>query len=155
MEGPRSKDEALEIVSTALRDAETAIRSHPPETVQVYDGGVHALVKGMEGAEQTPSSDLGLSLDELGLAHRYMAAMAFMSAWYALHGDKGQRDNAAQTAANLVSGIGLDAEGAFVKVLQYEGLWKRSLAGAGIKRTGCATVAVMLVIPTALTLLLV
>lgn len=155
MEGSISKAQALEMIATALEEAEEAIRSHPDETVAVYEQGSRALLEGMEGAEETNySREVGLSLEELAMAHRYMAAMAFMSAWYAIHGNKAQRDKAAQSAALLVSGLGLDPEGAFTKVLEYERLWKQSLTSSGAVRGGCAGVIAVVCIPAALALLL-
>lgn len=76
---------------------------------------------------------------------RSLVAMAFMSAWYQRHGDTGRRDKAAQSAALLVSGTGLDSESVFKTLLQYEHLWRIALhkSKIGRSRLGCLPILVL------------
>ncbi len=81
------------------------------------------------------------------LAAHYSMAAAFISAWYHLHGDKANRDTAAQAAAMSLGLLGVDPEAAFRKILEYERLWRGSLREAGIGRSSSpAPVIALLVI---------
>lgn len=135
-----SKDQALNYVQIALADVEEAIRSHPDETVQLYERGKDAYEKGLERAEKTDWSErIGLTMDELSIIHKYLFAVSFMSAWYDNHNDKNMRDEAAQTACLVVGGTGFPPEEAMRHLIRYEKTWYsmfRTTDNMGNNRTG-------------------
>jgi hypothetical protein len=104
-----SRDEVLSLIRNGLADAENAIRSYPETTAGVYTGHVETFARpDYTWARQPEGGVPELSDDEVRLIDRYMLAMSSMSAWYHLHGDKVRRVKAAQSAATLVTGTGLD-----------------------------------------------
>jgi hypothetical protein len=153
-----SRDEVLSLIRNGLADAENAIRSHPETTAGVYTGHVETFARRDYTWARHPEGGVPeLSDDEVRLIDRYMLVMSFMSAWYHLHGDKVRRDKAAQSAATLVSGTGLDPIFVFKAMLHYERLWRKALVAAGVAarpRAGWAAVLALLVFGACLLALL-
>ncbi len=130
-----SKSDLLRMIEEGLADTERAIRSHPAATVAVYEQGVQAFLEGQSKAvEPEDLKATGLTVEQCKILRLYLVAMAFMSAWYHRHGDKARRDKAAQSAALLVAGAGLDPEAVFATLLEYETLWRTALERNNIGR---------------------
>ena len=126
-----SRAAAIRMIEAALDDAYRAIRSHPTETVQLFERARAAHERGMAGAAETDwSKGAQLSLSELATIHRYLFAMAFISAYWEVHGDLPRRDKAAQTASLLVAGVGLDPEAVMRRLLAYEEAWKTGMTSS-------------------------
>jgi hypothetical protein len=143
--------QVMEIIREGLADAEHAIRSHPENTVRAYEFGLRAFLEGQ--ADSLEPADLAateITVEEFHAIQQYLLAMSFMSAWYRRHGDKERRDKAAQSAATLVGGTGLDPIIVFKKLLQYEQLWRRTLreAGVGRSRFGCLPALLLVGLPS-------
>lgn len=132
-EARASRAAILGMIEVALQDAYEAIRSHPVETVQLFDRGRVAHEKGMAGAEESDwSRDVDLSLGELATIHRYLFTMAFISAYWDVQGDQPRRDKAAQTASLLVAGVGLEPGAVMQRLLKYEEVWRTAIKSEGI-----------------------
>lgn len=132
-------------VREGLADAERAIRNHPPATVAVYEKAAAAFREGQDNAPVPEGlAASGLSLEDYKSLRLYLVAMAFISAWYHRHGDKQRRDIAAHSASLLVAGTGLPSEPVFRTFLEFEHLWRRTLAQEGIRRSrfGCLPVII-------------
>ena len=139
--------EARALVERGLSDAEDAIRSHPPATVALYESVLREFAAG-----ESPENDASLALkfgvpqSDMLLSRRYLRAMAFMSAWYHLHGDKSRRDMAAQSAATLATGLGFSAETSFQTLLAFEQVWRSRLGAGGVAKGGCLGAILLIVI---------
>jgi hypothetical protein len=145
-----SKKAVLAEIKAGLAGAQQAIRNHPPETVATYQEGLRAFLEGQEGADPTDAAAaataVGLGVEDLKMVRLYLVTMAFMAAWYHLHGDKSRRDAAAHSAATLVGGTGIDPENAFKEFLNHERLWRSALEAHGIGRragVGCAAIVLL------------
>ncbi len=151
-----SKEEALAGIIRALADVEEAIRQHPERTVSIYKKGKTAFLAGQQGVEETEwSRATGLTLPELTLMHQYLLAASFMSAWYHMHWDKKHRDQAAQSACLLVSGLGFDPLDVMGRFIRYEQMWRATMrsAGLGIGRKLGYLLAFLLAVATVVWLL--
>ncbi|HET7550446.1 MAG TPA: hypothetical protein VFK04_04100 [Gemmatimonadaceae bacterium] len=136
--------ETLVRIRDGLNDAEHAIRQHPAATLAVYESNLAML--GRASFEWATADVPSLRMEDAAMIDRYMLAMAFISAWYHLHGDKPRRDTAAQSAAILVSAVGLEGVFVFKALLYYEREWRKLLRGAGIGSkagAGCAAVVLL------------
>ncbi len=123
-----SRAAVIGMIELALQDADEAIRSHPLETVQLFDRARAAHERGMAGATETDwSKAADLSLSELAIIHRYLFATTFISAYWDVQGDLSRRDAAAQTASLLVAGVGLEPEVVMGRLLKYEETWKAGM----------------------------
>ena len=132
--------DAMAAIQDALDDAEFAIRSHPDHVAVVYEKGSQAFRIGQE--RDAPSEPA-----EAHLAARYGLAMAFISAWHHLDGDKTKRDKAAQSAAMNLGVLGIDQEAAFMMIMHQEQMWRRTLRSeAGLGRGSRAAVVVIVVV---------
>ncbi len=128
-----SKRALLAQVEQLLSEADESIRSHPAETVAVYENGRKALEQGMVGAEDSDwLRSIGLTLEDQAVLTRYMLAMSFMSAWYHLHGDKQRRDKAAQSASTIIAGVGIEPEAVMRRFLKFEHTWRDAMKAEGI-----------------------
>jgi len=132
MERSVTKGELLALIATGLADAEEGIRSHPSETVSVYEEGKRAILHGQADAEESDwSRSAGFSLNELATAYNYLSAMAFISAWYHLNGNRAKRDAATSPPCLLVSGLlGFSPEDVLRRYLEFEIVWRRLLKPA-------------------------
>jgi hypothetical protein len=148
------KQDVLNEVAGLLESQEEAIRHHPPATAEVYRKGRDAFVSGQHAAAEEPwmrSADL--TLEDLTLLRNYMLSSSFISAWYHLHGDKAQRDKAANSCALIVAGLGENPEQVMRRYLHYERLWRRVMKAEGITPSRWRTPsALALVYPVAIAL---
>lgn len=79
----------------------------------------------MAAAPETDwSRAAGLSLSDLTTIHRYLFAVAFISAYWDVHADLARRNKAASTASLLLAGLGLDPEAVLKRLLRYEEVWR-------------------------------
>jgi hypothetical protein len=125
MNRPATKQELLTLISEGLADAETAISHHPPDTALIYETGKGRFVDGHAKVEETDwSRASGLSLAELSLMHRYLFAMAFISAWHSVRRDKRRRNQTTSPACLLVSGLGFSPEDVLHRFMGYESAWR-------------------------------
>lgn len=116
-----TKQELLALMAQGLDDVETAIGHHTPEMQALYEQGKRALVAGQATAEVTEwSRRVGLSLQEMAVLDQYLAATAFMSAWYSFHGDKERRNEASAPACMLVSALGFTPEEVLHHYMKFE-----------------------------------
>ena len=130
-----TKQELLTLIAQGLRDVETAISHHPPETVSLYENAKRAFLDGQSKAKETGwSNGVGMSLQELAIMHQYLFATAFISAWHHVHGDRRRRDQATSPACLLVAGLGHTAEDVLDGFMKYERLWRARMTAAGIGR---------------------
>lgn len=131
------KTAALRGISDLLEGNEEAINHHPPDTIAAYTVGRDLFIRAyIERAYSEAEMPAGLSVEEFDLVERYSLSAAFIAAWYHLHGESEKRDNAAHSAATIVSTVGLDSEDAFRRLLDLERLWRRTLNTMGIGPSG-------------------
>ncbi len=127
------KQDVLNEVAELFESHEEAIRHHPPATAEVYRKGRDAFVSGQHAAAEEPWMQVAnLTLEELMLLRGYMLCSSFISAWYHLHGDKAQRDKAANSCVLIVAGLVEDPEQVMRRYLDYERLWRQAMKAEGI-----------------------
>lgn len=150
------KEKLLEEVAEILESQELAIERHPSETARVYREGRDAYIVGQGRVDEEDwMRAAGLSLEEVTLLHRYMLSSSFVSAWYHLKGEKGQRNKAAQSYALIVSSLGLDSDGVVLRYIEYERLWRRAMKAEGIAPFQLSRLVVLLVLVLAVLLFVV
>lgn len=135
-------------IRRALDEAEVAIRNHPQPTVALYEEGSAAFREGQDSvAAPEWLASTGLGLDDYKVLRSYLLAMAFIAAWYHLHGDRARRDQAAHSASLLVAGTGLPADSVFELFIQFEHLWRHQMSTRKIGRSkvGCMPALALLV----------
>jgi hypothetical protein len=116
-------------IERALADGEDAIRAHPPETVRIYEMALQAFKEGLAQAPEPEGLEiLGLTWDESKTISRYLFCMAFISAWYHVHGDRERRDKTVRSVAALTAGTGRSAESSFAELMEYERLFREDFA---------------------------
>lgn len=133
----------IKVIEKGLADVEAAIRSHPPETIAVYESGKAGFLS--QFAEEAQAEEIpnpyNFTLTERTTVFNYVLAMAFMSAWYHLYGDTKRRDQAAGSASVLLAQTGIVWQDALQEILNWETIWRGNLAGTKAdprRRVGCA-----------------
>jgi hypothetical protein len=133
----------MRAIEKALADGEDAIRAHPPETVRIYEMALQAFKEGLAQAPEPEGLEiLGLTWNESKTISRYFFCVAFISAWYHVHGDRERRDRAMRSVAALIAGTGRSAETSFAELMRYEHLFREDFAKHRIGRRsfGCTGV---------------
>lgn len=106
---------------------ENAIAGHPQPTNEVFQKARDAFL------HQEASTDYTLWLpniptDEAVLVSRYMLTSSFISAWYHLSGENGQRDKAAHSCCILVESLsGVDGEQVMTRYIDIERMWRGTM----------------------------
>ncbi len=130
----------MRAIEKALADGEDAIRAHPPETFRIYEMALQAYEGGLAQAPEPEGLELlGLTWDESKTISRYLFCMAFISAWYHVHGDREHRDKTARSVAAMMALTPRSAESSFKELLEYERLHRENFTRLGIGRRsiGC------------------
>ncbi|MDR2674323.1 MAG: hypothetical protein LBC18_05500 [Opitutaceae bacterium] len=142
------KEILIQKIKEGLEDAELGINQHPQQTIDVYKNGRNGFRNGQSKTDHPEwAKEMSISMDELKLISDYLFAMAFISAWFHVHRERGQRDKTVQTATLLVSGLGLDPEKVMQRMLSYEFAWRENLNAIGIgKRNYIGCLLVFLII---------
>jgi len=149
-----TRGEALCGIRRAFDEVEEAIRDHPDSTRSLYERVKVAILEKLTAADWYRLH--GLTSTEGPVILQYIVAASFMSAWFHIRGDKRRRDQAAQSACLLVSGLGFDPLDVMQTFIEFEQAWRTCMRSAGIGRGGKIgfLIAVLFVIAIALWLVL-
>ena len=105
MNRPLTRAEHLAFIAEGISDVETAVRSHPAETVALFQRGMHALSQDIVPSKKLAEAST-ITREEMALALRYLAASAFISGWYQTRRRRAKRDEATSpTCLSLHLGI--------------------------------------------------
>jgi hypothetical protein len=118
-----TKDEALQFISVAFRNAESAVRAHPQTTVAIYELGLAAIEHHFTGDRETrivQMSNSNLSRDERLTIMRYLHIASFMSAWNRLNGNRKLSNQGLLAASGLAVSAGFSLELAMELMLGWE-----------------------------------
>lgn len=143
-----TKDEAMQLISMAFRNAEDAVRAHPQTTVEIYVFGVAAIEAHHTAefdAKMAQMSNSDLTRDELWTITRYLYVASFMSAWHRLNGNKKLSNQGLFAAGGLAVSAGYSLRFAMELMLSWEETIRAMMVEKGIATPralvfGCAVI---------------
>lgn len=122
MSSPITRAEHLAFITQGISDVESAIQNHPPETIAVFQRGMHALSQDSAPSKKLFEASI-IPHGELMIALRYLAASAFISGWYQTRGEKAMRDEASSPACLFVATLGYSLDDVLQCYMEYERHW--------------------------------
>lgn len=151
-----SKTEALELLAEQHANARDAILAWPDTVISLYREGEERFSDAMaQEGEVEWVKQSGVTFDEWKRLNSYLFTVSFITAWYHLEGDRKNRDKLLHSASLLTSsGLRLNPGNVFFRLMDYERGWQRVLSGTRLpahirpvnRRSGCATVLVLVII---------
>jgi len=124
--------EILEIFSMN----EKAIQTHPVKTSSLYNSLKSVIRSGQHKDWENYYEDKKLLLEPIDIKtiNDYIVSSSFISAWYHLNGDKGQRDKATRSCVELISSLGITANPILLKYIETEKLWRYQMKEQNITK---------------------
>lgn len=149
------REEILSEIANLISDTERGFQNHSAELQKVYHDNKQRMCEAQPSWLSEEASTLRpLTGRDFKLASEYIACFSFIAANYHLMGETGKRDLAAESCANLVSGLGLPEIPVFKRVMESEWQWRSLVKDAnatpvstrGLKILGVILVVVVLLV---------